>query len=112
MNCYTKTKMLVFTTILLLGLHQICASRLLVEEQWLHKNLIIQSLQRGPVRGSQKNPCSTVPGRSHGRCTLTQMNFAGQVVHAPLLPFPDVVVKFGTASIDVTEKTQKQDSSS
>ncbi|CAL0321026.1 unnamed protein product [Lupinus luteus] len=80
MNSYTK--MFVFTTILLLGLHQICASRPLEEEQWLHKNLIIQSLQRGTVRGSQKNPCSTVPGRSRGRCILTQMNFAGHVAHA------------------------------
>ncbi|OIW07159.1 hypothetical protein TanjilG_10132 [Lupinus angustifolius] len=80
MNCYTK--MFVFTTILLLGLHQIYASRPLEEEQWLHKNLIIQSLQRGTVRGSQKNPCSTVPGRSRGRCILTQKNFAGHVAHA------------------------------
>lgn len=104
-------KMFVFTAILLLGLQQIWASRPLEEEQWLHKNnLVIQSLQRGTVRGSQKNPCSTVPGRSRGRCTLTEMNFAGHVAR-PTPPFPDVVVKFGPPSIIVTE-TRKQGSSS
>jgi len=63
--------MLVFTAILVLSLQQTWGLRLLKEKQllWQQNKLIIQSLQRGPVQGSQRNPCSTVPGRSHGRCT-------------------------------------------
>ncbi|BAT94955.1 hypothetical protein VIGAN_08160700 [Vigna angularis var. angularis] len=66
------TKMLVFTAILVLSLQQTWGFRLLKEKQllWQQNKLIIQSLQRGPVQGSQRNPCSTVPGRSHGRCTF------------------------------------------
>jgi hypothetical protein len=37
------------------------------------------------VKGSQKNPCSTVPGRSRGRCTLGEIHVAGHlnVAQAP-----------------------------
>jgi hypothetical protein len=69
-------KMLVFTTLIILfGSQQIRAIRplILIEKEFLllQKNVaILQSLQRGPVQGSQTNPCSTVPGRSlHGHCT-------------------------------------------
>ncbi|KAJ1385115.1 hypothetical protein SESBI_41900 [Sesbania bispinosa] len=82
-------KMCVLTTIfLLLSLQSIFGARTLEGEEWSQKNLLFQSLQRGPVKQSQKNPCSTVPGRSRGRCTLGEMNVAGHV-----LP------KFGAASI-------------
>ncbi|KAK7355968.1 hypothetical protein VNO80_15233 [Phaseolus coccineus] len=64
------TKMLVFTTILVLSLQQTWGFRPLKEKQVWQNKLIIQSLQRGPVQGSQRNPCSTVPGRNHGRCTF------------------------------------------
>ncbi|TKY52111.1 26S protease regulatory subunit 10B [Spatholobus suberectus] len=84
------TKMLVFTTILLLGLQQIWAFRPLKEDQLLQKGLVIQLLPRGPVQGSRRNPCSTVPGRSHGRCTLAEINVAGHVAHAPPT-LPEVV---------------------
>ncbi|CAL5194601.1 unnamed protein product [Lathyrus oleraceus] len=52
-------------------------------------------LQRGPVKGSTKNPCSTVPGRSKGRCTLAEIHVAGHVsiAHAPPLEFHgDIVI--------------------
>lgn len=58
---------------------QISATRLLLldGEQWLQKNPILQSLQRGPVPPvGRGNPCTFIPGRSRGRCTLTEMNFA------------------------------------
>lgn len=94
MGCYYMKMMFVFTTILLLGLHKILAARTLEgDQQWLQqKNLLIQSLQRGPVKSSKKNPCSTVPGRSRGHCTLSEMNVAGHVAHAAL--------KFGAPSIN------------
>ncbi|RZB45305.1 hypothetical protein D0Y65_054905 [Glycine soja] len=72
------TKMLMFTTILLLGLQQIWAFRPLKEDQWLKQRLVIQSLQRGHVQHSERNPCSTVPGRSKGRCT-SEINVADHV---------------------------------
>ncbi|TKY61363.1 hypothetical protein E2542_SST11214 [Spatholobus suberectus] len=94
-HCYMK--MWVFTiVIVLLSLQKIRAARTLEGEQWLHKNLVLHSLQRGPVQPSQRNPCSTVPGRSRGHCTLGAINVAGHVVHAPPL-FQDVVTKFGPA---------------
>lgn len=51
-------------------------------------------LQRGPVKGSTKNPCSTVPGRSKGRCTLAEIHVAGHinvVAHSSSPPFPAVI---------------------
>nr|KYP74488.1 hypothetical protein KK1_007171 [Cajanus cajan] len=84
------TKMLVLTTILVLGLHQICAFRPLKEGQFLQQRLIIQSLQRGPVQRSQRNPCSTVPGRSRGRCTLAQNHVVAH--HAPPPPPPTLTL--------------------
>lgn len=103
-------KMLVFSTIMLLSLEKIWGARTLDGEQWMHKNiLVLQSLPRGPVKNSQKNPCSTVPGRGKGRCALEEMNVAGHVAHAPPSPspppplFPDIVPKFGRASINADE---------
>jgi hypothetical protein len=86
-------KMLVFTTLIVLfGSQQIRAIRplILIEKEFLflQENVAIQSLQRGPVQGSQTNPCSTVPGRSHARCTLADMNVADHVAHPIPPPFP------------------------
>ncbi|CAN1291817.1 hypothetical protein LINPERPRIM_LOCUS21298 [Linum perenne] len=43
--------------------------------------LLLQSLQKGPVRGSGPNPCTNIPGRNRGTCTsaVTAMNVAGNV---------------------------------
>ncbi|KAJ7978138.1 Collagen alpha-1(II) chain-like [Quillaja saponaria] len=96
------TTVIVFTTILLLlGSHQIMAMRPLEgeKEQWLRKHYLnIQSLQRGPVRSSQTNPCTFITGRSRGRCTLS---VAANVAHEPpaAVAFPVVnVVEFGIAA--------------
>nr|KYP71776.1 hypothetical protein KK1_011049 [Cajanus cajan] len=62
MSWCMKKCVLLTTMILLLSLEKTRAGRTLEGEQWLHKNLVFHSLQRGPVRGSQRNPCSTVPG--------------------------------------------------
>ncbi|CAN1131717.1 hypothetical protein LINPERPRIM_LOCUS13959 [Linum perenne] len=51
--------------------------------------LRVQSLQRGPVRGSGPNPCTNIPGRNRGTCTraaVGAMNVAGDVfVRSPPL---------------------------
>ncbi|KAK3200700.1 hypothetical protein Dsin_024115 [Dipteronia sinensis] len=68
--------------------------------------LILQSLQKGPVPPVGANPCTHIPNRGTGRCTLTQKNFAGgddhdRVAHAPPV-FPDFIVRFGVASASVS----------
>ncbi|CAJ2631464.1 unnamed protein product [Trifolium pratense] len=57
-------------------------------------------LQRGPVKGSQKNPCSTVPGRSRGRCTLAEIHVAG---HLNIANAPPQLVKNEDHSIPKEE---------
>ncbi|KAI9077955.1 hypothetical protein K1719_040084 [Acacia pycnantha] len=97
MGYYTKI-FAVLATIMILSFHQITALRPLDGKLWLQKNPVLQSL-RGPVQGPQKNPCSTIPGRSRGRCTY-QINVAGDhaaFAHAPPA-FPHEPVKFGAAS--------------
>ena len=94
--------MCALATVLLLSLHTTWGARTLEGKQWLKKDTtvtIFQSLQRGPVKPSQRNPCSTVPGRSKGHCTLSEMNVAGHVALAHAAPpaYPDTLVKFGAA---------------
>lgn len=109
---------LIFCTILLCLSFclQASAMRPLFEEQWLQKNPIkIQSLRKGPVPSRGGNPCTYIPGRGRGRCTLTQMNFAATATaHATQPAFPDIVEKFAAASADddYNNKTHKHDSSS
>ncbi|KAK4282911.1 hypothetical protein QN277_014233 [Acacia crassicarpa] len=99
MGYFTKIfAVLVTIMMILMSFHQITASRPLEGKRWLQKNPVVQSL-RGPVQGPQKNPCSTIPGRSRGRCTY-QINVAGDhaaFAHAPPA-FPHEPVKFGAAS--------------
>ncbi|XP_038999183.1 protein ACCELERATED CELL DEATH 6-like [Hibiscus syriacus] len=86
------------------------ATRPLDEEDDVHsfnENLIVQSLQRGPVPPSAGNRCTNIPGRSRGRCTLTEMNAVGgggvAAYHAAPPVFPEFVVK-GKASFDIPMK--------
>ncbi|KAK7397329.1 hypothetical protein VNO78_18497 [Psophocarpus tetragonolobus] len=77
MGDWYMKKCLLATMIVVVSLNEIEAGRTLEGEKWYwwHKNLVLlHSLQRGPIGGSQRNPCSTVPGRSRGRCTLAQIN--------------------------------------
>lgn len=92
------TTMLIFIMFFVLGFHEALAMRPLDGEPWLNKNLAMQTLQRGPVTPSGPNPCTYIPGRSHGRCTLSEMDVADHVAHAPPA-FPDHVVSFAAASI-------------
>ncbi|XWS64727.1 hypothetical protein CRYUN_Cryun05aG0028700 [Craigia yunnanensis] len=75
----------------------VMATRPLDEDQVpsFNENLIVQSLQKGPVPPSAGNPCTNIPERNRGRCMLTEMNVVGgggNARHAPP-PFPDFVVK-------------------
>ncbi|KAK8633918.1 hypothetical protein V6N13_014751 [Hibiscus sabdariffa] len=77
---------LVFCIVLL---HQhVSASRPLHVHAAFDENLVIQALPRGPVPPSAGNPCTNIPGRSNGRCTLAEMNAAGVVHHHAPPPVP------------------------
>ncbi|KAJ8751965.1 hypothetical protein K2173_000711 [Erythroxylum novogranatense] len=64
------------------------------------QGLVLQSLQKGGPATSSPNPCSYVPGRGTGTCTLNGMNVAGSVVRSPPA-FPGLVVDVGVASTSV-----------
>ncbi|KAJ8749128.1 hypothetical protein K2173_013735 [Erythroxylum novogranatense] len=64
---------------------------------WKQQGLVLQSLQKGGPANSSPNPCSYVPGRGTGTCTLNGMNVAGSVVRSPPA-FPGLVVDVGVAS--------------
>ncbi|XAR64914.1 hypothetical protein NMG60_11008806 [Bertholletia excelsa] len=102
---------LVVITFVVLGCREVLGMRPLEGDEWAKKatsviNIHIQSLPRGPVTPSGKNPCTYIPGGGPGRCTLAQneMNFAGHVAHAPPA-FTDGMFKFGVASTtkDITQ---------
>ncbi|KAI3458721.1 hypothetical protein Pfo_015384 [Paulownia fortunei] len=80
---------------------EILALRPLEGEQWLKKNLVIQSLPRGRVPASRSSPCTYIPGgKSRGRCALAAIkgDFSGHPATAPAAAFPPVMVRFTTAS--------------
>ncbi|KAJ9180066.1 hypothetical protein P3X46_008357 [Hevea brasiliensis] len=83
---------------------EMLAARHLEGEDWMEKNLVIQSL-RTEVTPSGPSCETHIPV---GRCTLSEMNVAGQVAHSTP-PSPEVAANFAVASID--KETQKQDSS-
>lgn len=88
--------------ILMMSEQQTMAMRTLEGEAWLQKRVVVQSLRRGPVQGPHGNPCNTIPGQSHGRCT-SQINVARHVAlpHDAPHAFPDnnEPAKFGAASV-------------
>ncbi|EOY11000.1 hypothetical protein QQP08_015186 [Theobroma cacao] len=73
--------------VLLFGFDQHVLATRPLDEVPFEEGLIVQSLQRGPVPPSGGNPCTNIPGRSRGRCTLSEMNVAGggggMVAHPP-----------------------------
>ncbi|KAE8692203.1 putative DNA helicase [Hibiscus syriacus] len=90
------TTLLVFS--LLVASVQLGAMRLLNGEQLAAKDkLVVQSLPRGPVKGSGHSPCTNIPGRETGVCKLGGMNIAGNAMHSSTA-FPSVVAEFGVAS--------------
>ncbi|KAL6325865.1 hypothetical protein AAG906_031118 [Vitis piasezkii] len=51
------------------NIQQLVAIRPFIEE-YASAVMEIQSLQRGPVPPSGSSPCTYIPERNHGRCTL------------------------------------------
>ncbi|GMI79178.1 hypothetical protein HRI_001587100 [Hibiscus trionum] len=87
-----------FIFCILLFHQHVSAARPLHVHAAFNENLIIQALPRGPVPPSAGNPCTNIPGRSRGRCTLAEMNAVGggSVVHhhaPPPVPFRVSVLK-------------------
>ncbi|KAK8564935.1 hypothetical protein V6N13_020065 [Hibiscus sabdariffa] len=90
----------IFVFLFILTFDHISATRPLDERQ--APLIIIQSLPRGPVPPSAGNPCTNIPRRGHGRCTLTEMDVAGGGsrtggVHGAPPMFSDMVLKFASA---------------
>ncbi|CAK9172424.1 unnamed protein product [Ilex paraguariensis] len=101
------TMLLILILIWDLGFRESLAMRPLDGEEWLQKNIMIQSLPRGSVPSSGSNPCTYIPGKSRGRCTLAEneMNFAGHSGHA-LPTFPEVMVHFAAAADELKGKVK------
>ncbi|GMI65197.1 hypothetical protein HRI_000189000 [Hibiscus trionum] len=90
------TKFTVTFIFCILLFHHVFATRPLHAHAAFNENLIIQALPRGPVPPSAGNPCTNIPGRSNGRCTLAEMNAVGGGVvhhHAPPPPFRGSVLE-------------------
>lgn len=95
------TTLLVFA--LLIASLQLGAMRPLDGEQWLPKHeLLLQSLQKGPVMETGHNPCTEIPGRETGVCKLGCMNVAGNVMNA-LPALTGVVPEFGVLASTAKE---------
>ncbi|KAJ9168706.1 hypothetical protein P3X46_020200 [Hevea brasiliensis] len=91
---------------------EMLGARPLEGEKWVDNNLVIQSLWINvpPVGPS----CNThIPVPRGNKCTLSEMNVAGQVSHppppSPPSVFTEVAANLAVASIN--KETQKQDSS-
>ncbi|KAL9351444.1 hypothetical protein Peur_054124 [Populus x canadensis] len=78
-NQYLTTILLVAIIFVSFSRHALAARPLdQGAEQWLAKNLILQSLQRGPVQPSGP-PCAYIPGRGYvpGRGCLGEISGRG-----------------------------------
>ncbi|KAF5730021.1 hypothetical protein HS088_TW20G00391 [Tripterygium wilfordii] len=75
--------------------------RTLEGDQWL---VLGQSLQRGQVPPSGGNPCTYIPKRGKGRCTLSEMNIAGR---AHPKTFSNHILNFAAS---IAGRSQKQES--
>ncbi|PIA45272.1 hypothetical protein AQUCO_01700661v1 [Aquilegia coerulea] len=92
----------VYVTIImfmLISSKQLEAMRPLEGDEWLLKkdDLVIQSLQRGPVAPSGRSPCTYIGGSNTGRCPLNGRKTAGHVVAQAPPVFPGAIVEFGVA---------------
>ncbi|KAL8533337.1 hypothetical protein ACS0TY_009651 [Phlomoides rotata] len=86
----------VFLIFISYGCEEIMATRTLNGEEWMKKNLVIQSV-RGPVPPSGSSPCTYIPGgSSRGRCVLAgDFSTAAVEAAAPPPAFPPAMVHFG-----------------
>ncbi|KAG8370769.1 hypothetical protein BUALT_Bualt13G0017900 [Buddleja alternifolia] len=106
-----KLTLAIIAVIFLITINQYEATRVLdeEEEQWMKRgqNVLLQSLQRRPVRPPSPNGCTWVPGSGGRPCTATvsQQNFAGHVTASPppphaaaFDPYPEQMLQFGVAT--------------
>ena len=73
------------------------ANRILREgkEEWMkQENLLLQSLQQGPVPPSSSNPPSFIPASSNTASTISQKGFAGHAMPSQYVN-PQHIVPFG-----------------
>uniref|UniRef100_A0A5B7BLJ4 Uncharacterized protein n=1 Tax=Davidia involucrata TaxID=16924 RepID=A0A5B7BLJ4_DAVIN len=76
------------------------ASRILNGEEWWTKkgdNIVLQSLQKGPVTPSDPSGCTNIPGGGGTSCPIKEMNFAGDAL-ARGTAHPHLTVPFGVAT--------------
>ena len=75
-----------FALALLLSTNPHEASRIFREEkeEWIkQENLLLQSLQRGPITPSRPNPPTHIPASSNKVNTISQKGFAGHAMLSP-----------------------------
>ena len=70
------------------NIQQLVAIRPLIEG-YASAVMEIQSLQRGPVPPSGSSPCTYIPERNHGRCTLADPDQMGVANAPPAFPEPN-----------------------
>ncbi|OVA14681.1 hypothetical protein BVC80_1817g27 [Macleaya cordata] len=94
----------ILACVIFLSINNPCkASRILEgeEESWMMKReLVLQSLPRGPPTPSGPSGCSNIPGGGGPNCPINQMNFAGNVLHHVNV-YPRLDVRFGVATNQV-----------
>ncbi|KAG6662690.1 hypothetical protein CIPAW_03G260800, partial [Carya illinoinensis] len=76
------------------------ATRSLREEGMDKEELLLVESLRRIVPPSGLNPCTYIPGRGSGRCTLNGMNIAGNVLHAPRPAFPGSLIAYSSIPSD------------
>ncbi|KAK4586175.1 hypothetical protein RGQ29_023394 [Quercus rubra] len=74
------------------------ASRLLYKGgELLHKELRLQSLQRGPVAPSGPSGCTYIPGTNGPGCPVNEMHYARNALPRAS-PYPRLMGPFGMAT--------------
>ncbi|KAF2302496.1 hypothetical protein GH714_036569 [Hevea brasiliensis] len=64
----------------------------------INKDIVLQSLPKGPVPPSRSNGCTNIPNQGGAPCT-NQRNFAGHAVAPPQHAYPGLLVpNFGVAT--------------
>ncbi|KAG7989518.1 hypothetical protein I3843_03G243400 [Carya illinoinensis] len=76
------------------------ATRSLREEGMDKEELLLVESLRPIVPPSGPNPCTYIPGRGSGRCTLNGMNIAGNVLHPPRPAFPGSLIAYSSIPSD------------
>ncbi|GMN25614.1 hypothetical protein TIFTF001_000992 [Ficus carica] len=72
-----------------------------------YKRFVVSAFSRGDDKPSSPNPCTFIPGRSRGRCTLSQMDVPDQPSHHHHHA-PPPFLHFAAANPVATRQNQKQ----